>query len=149
MTLITEEEGSIQGIHIPARDFARLIWSFIPDYMKDSSVPFPEEVRLEFSWAETIRSGFKNMLRPFLPRLLFMMYGEHAPKIARHQDSLPFIWRMLTDFVTIQAIQKPVRFYLKREHGTENGFRLVAVAPIPVRQETDAAANAAAEAGRK
>lgn len=143
------EDETAQGIHIHGRDFAQLIWQFIPGYMKDSSEPFPQEVQEQFGFVDTIRSGFKNILRPFLPRLLFMMYGEHAPKIGRHQDSLPYIWRMLTDFVTIQAIQKPIRFYLKKEDGTQNGFRLVAVAPVAVRQEDGAAANKISEATRE
>jgi hypothetical protein len=107
---------------ISARTF---IMNIIPAWMKSSEIepPMQEEADgnalISPDILKIIRSGFKNLARPLLPRLYLAIYGKKLD-IGRN-DSLPVLMQLIVDFVLLQIILNPIE--ITTHEGNITSFR--------------------------
>jgi hypothetical protein len=108
-------------ISFPARWARQMLFLFIPEWLRDSTVdppePDPQAIKqgMNKGLLEFVRSGFKNLVRL---KLGTFMRGIYGPDPARwptgvampkgREDILPVIDRMLIDFLVTQAFYHPL-----------------------------------------
>lgn len=87
------------------------LWALIPDWLKSSTIDPPEpetdqQTNIAPGLLKVVRSGMKNLARPFLPQLYKALYGQDL-HLGRN-DSMPVLVQLLVDFIVLQALQHPL-----------------------------------------
>lgn len=112
------------------------LFLIIPPWLRDSTVDTPEpepgqaKAGVNKHVLDLMRSGIKNLVRPFLPLFLKGIYGPdttlwpqgiHLPH--GREDVLPIIDQMLIDFVITQAFHHPLVVSYDEQTGLVKGIR--------------------------
>lgn len=121
------------------------IFHSIPAWLRDSKVRPPdpepgEESGLTADMAMLLRSGFKNLVRPFLPKLIRTLYRGTVQPPKGRDDVMPVLVLMLIDFCLGEARQHPMDVTYDEATGI--------VTSVRPRQRVAASSDAAKQVGR-
>ena len=86
------------AIYLIPRQAAKLaVWNRVPDMLKD-----PESPDAKNPDNQLIRLALKAGLRPFVPKILARMFGEHAPQVPPRVDLLKWLSSLIVNVVVDQ-----------------------------------------------
>lgn len=116
--------------HVTEEDVAMLIFAAVPEFMRNANVAAPSET------LDLIRGAVKSMMALAGNKLLFEIYGAQAPKLARKQDSLPVMWRGMSDWIIAQVKNRRIEIQAI-DIGSDNEahYRIVALLANPLQSE--------------
>ena len=117
-----------QPVRFPWRKTHQTLFKALPPWIKDSSVDIPEPppdaaIKIHPKMMDAARSGFKAMVRPFLPGVLKGLYGPNVPLPGLKQDVMPVLIHAMIDFGLAQLRRHPVSVEYDEANGLVSGLR--------------------------
>lgn len=110
--------------------FTRLaVLYMLPEWLRNSHVDPPEpdasekKAGLDKHTAILLRSGFKNLARPFLPKLMKGLYGPEVKLPHGKDDVMPIIDLMVIDFALNQMYTHPLEITYDESTGIVQNIR--------------------------
>lgn len=88
---------------IDERDLALAFAALVPDFLKNASIAAPDDM------SDLIRGGMKSTFALVGNKMLFQIYGAHAPVIPKKADKLPYMWGAMSDWLIMQLLSRDIR----------------------------------------